>query len=136
MLEESPIDPAASFKKQRPDAEQRAQSRHRARQIIALRAGKQVGHAVLAQLCQIGIANLLPQNRDGVIPAHIVLPIVDAARRIDANGELAVVAVGDMGFPRAGDAFATRRSDPLDISLMVLRPTIHPSAAKASWIFS
>ena len=63
------------------------------RQVDLRLAGKDVGHAVLAQLGEMAVRDLLAEHRNGVIATDIVLAEMDAAGRIDADSEFAAVAV-------------------------------------------
>jgi len=47
---------------------------------------------------------MLPQHRDDVIATHMVLAIVGAPRRADANGKASAIPFGRMRFARRGCA--------------------------------
>jgi hypothetical protein len=100
LLQERAIDPTASLKEQRLDAEDGAELLQRKGKVVALRAGKDVGDAVLAQLGQLGIRHLLAQDGDRVIASDIVLAIVDPASRVDSDRKVPAIAVCHMRLAR------------------------------------
>ena len=71
-----------------------------------------------------------------VVAADIVLAVMNIARGVNSDGELAAMAFGECASRGTSGAAAMLRPAPLAISLMVFRPTIHPSASKPSYLFS
>ena len=69
-------------------------------QIIAFCARADIRNAVFAKFGEISIGNLLTEYGYGVIAADIVFAVVDTARGIDGDGELAVLVLGNMRFAR------------------------------------
>jgi hypothetical protein len=65
--------------------------RHRAGEVLALWTRENIGGAILAELSQISVRDLLPKHSDDVIAGHIVFAIVDAAGGIDSDGEVPAV---------------------------------------------
>lgn len=78
------------------------------------------------------VGDVLAENRHGMIATHIVFTELYAPRRVYPDGELAAVAISDMRLARQLWRAGAPRADPFAISLIVLRPTIHPSASKLS----
>ncbi len=100
MLEKRAVDPAAALEKEFLDAESIGELRHRAGEVLALRAGENIGRAILAEFSQISVRDLLAQHRDDVIAPDIVLAIVDAAGGIDGDGKVPAVPMTEVRFAR------------------------------------
>jgi hypothetical protein len=76
--EKGAVDDAAAFEKQLLHAEEARELSHGAGHIVPSRPSKDVRHAILAQLGEMGVRYLLAQHRYDVIATDVVLTIVDA----------------------------------------------------------
>lgn len=98
MLEESTVDRAAAFKKELLCAETGSQLPHCPSQIIAFCPGEDIRNTVLTKFGEVGIRNLLTEYRNDVVATNIVFAVVDTARRVDSDGELAANRFCNMRF--------------------------------------
>ena len=100
MLEECTVDRAAAFKQELFGTETRSQLLHCPSQVIAFCAREDIRNAVFAKFGEISIGNLLTEYGNDVVATDIVLAVVDTARWVDSDGELAVLVFGNMRFSR------------------------------------
>ena len=132
MLEKGAVDPAAALKKEPLDAENLGELRHRAGEVLALWTRENIGGAILTELGQVGVRDLLPKHSDDVIAGHIVFAIGNSAEGIDGDGEVPAVPLPKVWLAGEGRSGGDGSFAALAISAMVLRPTIQPSASKRS----
>lgn len=102
-FQEGAVDGRAALQQQGLDAERLAESVHRLGEVAAVRAGEQVGHAVLPQLRQVRVGHPFGEHGDGVVPVQVVLPVMDLAMRVDGDRQVPVLPVADERLAR-GDA--------------------------------
>ncbi len=108
-VQEGAVDDAAALEQQGARAKDIAQRLQRDAEVLAVRAGEAIGDPVVAELREVAVGNVLAENRNDGVAASIVLAVVQNPARIERDGKVAALPVGEVRSAR-NRAEGARRS--------------------------